>query len=77
MPVGGGSVSNDKSLLKLCSPTARMARDDGGRFIDYRTIVSKGPTLTVVLRRSAQPSSHSTNPDTEFLDGAYTFHDGK
>lgn len=68
----------DKQLMKLCSPAERLARDESGKFVDHRTMVSRGPTLTLVLRRSAHPPSHSNkNPDTEFLDGAYTFHDGK
>jgi hypothetical protein len=44
-----------KSLFKVCSPTARKARNDLGAFIPPQTFVSSSNQIIVVLRRSSPP----------------------
>jgi hypothetical protein len=46
------------------------------RFLEQQTFVSSDNILMLVLRRLGPPTS-STETDTEFLDGAFLFHDGK
>lgn len=63
-----------KPIKKICSPSIKLVRDSNGEFNEQQTFISKGNILSLVLRRSSNP----TNPDdVDYVDGAYLFHDGK
>lgn len=60
-----------KTVLKLCSPVTRKARNEMGSFIPPQTFISTGNQMIIVLRRAGPP--HDAN-DIEFVDGAFLFH---
>lgn len=73
---GPGGSRRHKPMHKICSPQTKYARDHGGSFLEHQTFVSSGPTLTLVVRRTAaNRESAFAGKDLEFMDGAYLFHD--
>lgn len=70
---GERSERVDHTLMRVCGPAIREARDPAGRFLARQAVTSKGANLTILIRRAGNQS-----PDEEeFVDGAFAFHDGK
>ncbi|XP_075231303.1 uncharacterized protein LOC142330111 isoform X2 [Lycorma delicatula] len=69
----GPILERNKPMKKICSPSIKHARDSSGKFQLYQTFLSSGNILSLLFRRFAALSSQ---PEQEFIDGAYVFHDG-
>ncbi|GBP89679.1 hypothetical protein EVAR_65741_1 [Eumeta japonica] len=65
------SEREQRTLLRVCGPAAREARDPAGRFLPRQAVTSRGANLTILVRR-ATPQTHE---EEEFVDGAFAFHD--
>lgn len=70
---GERSERHDRALLRVCGPALREARDPSGQFLDRQAVTSKGANLTILIRRAGSQVAE----DEEFVDGAFSFHDGK
>ncbi|XP_063548395.1 uncharacterized protein LOC134755756 [Cydia strobilella] len=68
---GERSDKADRTLLRVCGPAVREARDPSGRFLVRQAVISKGANLTILVRRATSQSAD----DEEFFDGAFAFHD--
>ncbi|XP_075210689.1 uncharacterized protein LOC142318047 [Lycorma delicatula] len=68
----GPILERNKPMKKICSPSIKHARDSSGKFQLYQTFLSSGNILSLLFRRFAALSSQ---PEQEFIDGAYVFHD--
>ncbi|XP_073958408.1 uncharacterized protein isoform X2 [Choristoneura fumiferana] len=68
---GERSERNERTLLRVCGPAVREARDPSGKFLVRQAVISKGANLTVMVRRATSQSAD----DEEFVDGAFAFHD--
>ncbi|KAI8438680.1 hypothetical protein MSG28_011098, partial [Choristoneura fumiferana] len=55
---GERSERNERTLLRVCGPAVREARDPSGKFLVRQAVISKGANLTVMVRRATSQKQH-------------------